>query len=141
MNSLYTQCQELLRRTRRVQVQQKHRNLTKQMRVFVSQQQKFNTVTCQRYNDQCNVSQNELGPENKEKIISTIDTLEYNLRHLESKYDSDATDSSSGGESCDEFEENDYRNSTYPTPEASTSVPSSSNLPSTSSDLKRHLPM
>lgn len=141
MNSLYTQCQELLRRTRRVQVQQKHRNLTKQMRVFVSQQQKFNSVSCQRYNDHCNVSQNELSSENRDKILSTIDTLEYNLRHLESKYDSDATDSSSGGESCDEFEENDYRNSTYPISEAALPASSSSTLPSTSSDHKRHLPM
>lgn len=122
-------------------MQQKHSNQTQQMRVLVSQQQEFNSVTCQRYNDPCKVSQNELTPENKEKIISTVDTLEYNLRHLESTYDSDATDSSSDCESCDEFEENDYRNSTYPITETALPASSSSTLPSTSSDNKRHIPI
>lgn len=42
--------------------------------------------------------------ENREKLLTTIDSWRYNLRHLESKYDSDATESSSGGESCDESE-------------------------------------
>ncbi|OTF74517.1 hypothetical protein BLA29_001892 [Euroglyphus maynei] len=42
--------------------------------------------------------------ENRDKLLTTIDSWRYNLRHLESKYDSDATDSSSGGESCDESE-------------------------------------
>ena len=63
-----------------------------------------------------------LSRENKARILATIDTLRYNLRHLESKYDSDATDSSSGGESGDEFEEDDYRkSSTYPLTESSAS--------------------
>lgn len=46
-----------------------------------------------------------VNPEDKEAIISTIDTLTANLRHFESGFDSDATESSSGGESCDEFED------------------------------------
>lgn len=140
MQSLYRHAQDLLKRTRRAQVQQKHRNLTKQMKVFVSQQQKFSSVTCQRFNDKCNVSQNGIGQENKDKLLSTIDSLRYNLRHLESKYDSDATESSSGGESCDEYEESNYRSSTFSVPEGqSSTLPSTSS--SSTSNLNRHLPM
>ena len=47
---LHRQCHELLKRTRRVQIQHTHRNLTKQMKQFVSRQQKLNSVNCQRFN-------------------------------------------------------------------------------------------
>lgn len=47
----------------------------------------------------------KISQENLNKVLTTIDSLRYNLRHLEYKYDSDATDSSSGGESCDEIED------------------------------------
>lgn len=41
-------------------------------------------------------------PEHRNIIDCTVGTLKYNLHHLETDYDSDATDSSSGGDSCDE---------------------------------------
>lgn len=47
-------------------------------------------------------------PEHRNVIDCTVGTLKYNLHHLETDYDSDATDSSSGGDSCDE--------SSYPPP-------------------------
>ncbi|CAG2114403.1 unnamed protein product [Medioppia subpectinata] len=50
--------------------------------------------------------------EDKDAILNTIDTLSTNLRHFESRFDSDATDSSSGGESCDELE--DYSEDSVP---------------------------
>ncbi|KAH7640832.1 hypothetical protein HUG17_8301 [Dermatophagoides farinae] len=62
--------------------------------------------------------------QNRDKLLTTIDSWRYNVRHLESKYDSDATESSSGGESCDESESFDdividsksiMANSTYST--------------------------
>lgn len=42
--------------------------------------------------------------ENRERLLSTLDTLGCNLRHMETKYDSDATESSSGPESDDDME-------------------------------------
>ncbi|CAG2173800.1 unnamed protein product, partial [Oppiella nova] len=50
--------------------------------------------------------------EEKDAILNTIDTLSSNLRHFESRFDSDATESSSGGESCDELE--DYSEDSVP---------------------------
>ncbi|XP_054161579.1 KAT8 regulatory NSL complex subunit 1-like [Oppia nitens] len=46
-----------------------------------------------------------ISAEDKEQILNTIDSFSANLRHFETGYDSDATESSSGGESCDEFED------------------------------------
>ena len=43
--------------------------------------------------------------EEKEAISTTIDSLTANLRHFETGFDSDATENSSGGESCDELED------------------------------------
>ena len=40
--------------------------------------------------------------QNRNIIDCAVGTLKYNLHHLETDYDSDATDSSSGGDSCDE---------------------------------------
>ena len=248
-------CKDLIKRVRRVQIQQTHRNLTKQMKHFVSRKQKLNSIGCQRFdldfspfphfppssssqlksyllqrdspfvknerlsksdsnstplfstihpnsfnfNNQShdifnnqksnlkkpfnllptiphlsqqfcppssdsplnnyppfpfppsiphfhnnlplnqdkhstvynNVNQKVLSRENKSKILTTIDTLRYNLRHLESKYDSDATDSSSGGESADELEDGELKNSTY----------SCTELSSTSLSGRKHTPM
>jgi len=42
--------------------------------------------------------------ENKQQFNETLGKLNVNLRHLIQSYDSEATESSSGGESCDEFE-------------------------------------
>lgn len=41
-------------------------------------------------------------PENRNVIDCSVGILKHNLHHLEKDYDSDATDSSSGGDSCDE---------------------------------------
>lgn len=49
--------------------------------------------------------QSRLNLEERDAILSTIDSLSSNLRHFETGFDSDATESSSGGESCDEFED------------------------------------
>lgn len=46
-----------------------------------------------------------LSEENKERVRSTLNSLYYNLRHAEEKYDSDATESSTGGDSDDDFSE------------------------------------
>lgn len=50
-------------------------------------------------------TQSRVSLEDRESIISTIDSLSANLRHFETGFDSDATESSSGGESCDELED------------------------------------
>ena len=42
--------------------------------------------------------------EDKDKMNDGVCHLEANLRHLIYSYDSEATESSSGGESCDEFD-------------------------------------
>lgn len=42
--------------------------------------------------------------EEKQQLSETLGKLNINLRHLIQSYDSEATESSSGGESCDEFE-------------------------------------
>lgn len=70
---------------------------------------------------------NRVSQENQQKIFTTIEALRFNLRHCESKYDSDATDSSSGGESCDELEENEMISSGSLT-SISTSTKNTSNL-------------
>jgi hypothetical protein len=49
--------------------------------------------------------QSRVNSDEKESFLNTIDTLTSNLRHFERGFDSDATESSSGGESCDEFED------------------------------------
>ena len=61
--------------------------------------------------DEEEISEKLLDPEEAEKIKIVSGTLKTNLIHLETSYDSDATESSSGGESCDEFEfyTNDYQ--------------------------------
>lgn len=46
----------------------------------------------------CSLNENDL-----DQTRATVGTLKANLRHLETAYDSDATESSSGGESCDEL--------------------------------------
>ncbi len=49
----------------------------------------------------------------REKADETLGQLESNLRHLAQGYDSEATESSSGGESCDEFDRFSHSNTTY----------------------------
>lgn len=88
-------------------------------------------INQQKSSIQCNFVPKTLSQESKEKILSTIDTLRFNLRHLESKYDSDATDSSSGGESCDEFDDDDIK-PTYSVTAASIS---------STSTVKKYIPM
>ena len=51
-----------------------------------------------------------LGPE---VATGTIRQLEANLRHLVQGYDSEATESSSGGESCDEADRFPHSNTAY----------------------------
>ena len=57
--------------------------------------------------------QSRLNLEERDAILSTIDSLSSNLRHFETGFDSDATESSSGGESCDEFEEYSSESTTH----------------------------
>jgi hypothetical protein len=49
--------------------------------------------------------QSRVNSDEKESFLNTVDTLNANLRNFERGFDSDATESSSGGESCDEFED------------------------------------
>lgn len=53
-----------------------------------------------------------LDPTEVEQIESTLGTLKENIHHLETDYDSDATESSSGGDSCDD--EFMHSNHAYP---------------------------
>jgi hypothetical protein len=68
--------------------------------------------------------QSRVNSDEKESFLNTIDTLTSNLRHFERGFDSDATESSSGGESCDEFE--DYNQD--PIQQHSTPIHSSGHL-------------
>ncbi|RWS23520.1 uncharacterized protein B4U80_09148 [Leptotrombidium deliense] len=51
------------------------------------------------------VCENAISREEAEELRSSCCTLKNNMQHLEGSYDSDATESSSGGESCDELDE------------------------------------
>ena len=50
------------------------------------------------------------GPEEKQKAEETLGQLSSNMRHMVNAYDSEATDSSSGGESCDEMDNFSFKN-------------------------------
>ena len=49
----------------------------------------------------------------KERAEEALGQLEANVRHLVQGYDSEATESSSGGESCDEFDRFPHSNANY----------------------------
>ena len=49
----------------------------------------------------------------KERAEEALGQLEANVRHLVQGYDSEATESSSGGESCDEFDRFPHSNAAY----------------------------
>lgn len=84
----------------------------------------------------------QISGEAQNKILTTIGSLRYNLRHLETKYDSDATESSSGGESCDESDDfdstNQYtnNNTTYSATNLPTTSPSSSSTQKHKSSIR-----
>lgn len=86
--------------------------------------QKYNDATTKQQPQQNSSNQiqqrNRVSQENQHKIFTTIEALRFNLRHCESKYDSDATDSSSGGESCDEMDQNEILSSDSAVPSVST---------------------
>ncbi|XP_023212754.1 KAT8 regulatory NSL complex subunit 1-like isoform X1 [Centruroides sculpturatus] len=67
-------------------------------------------------NDTADVSNGKIDPGDCVEINQTVGTLLFNLKHLESGIDSDATESSSGGESCDEYEDIDDRRKNYQVP-------------------------
>lgn len=246
---LQKQTKQLCKRIRRVQLQQTHRNVTKQMKLFLSLQQKLNSINCQSFNfdftnslqtptnnasqlkelllqkdltknekqnihnnnfeqpnstsylsaiqhfhhpyindskslisdssylgdplsefsttfqqshhhpdlsslsfanrlqdslyqsNQCNIVPKALSQDNKDRILATIDTLRFNLRHIESKYDSDATDSSSGGESCDELEDEDVKPTYSVAATAAAATAAASSLPATTPVVKKYIPM
>ena len=50
------------------------------------------------------------GPEDKQKAEEVLGQLSSNMRHMVNAYDSEATDSSSGGESCDEMDNFSFKN-------------------------------
>ena len=50
------------------------------------------------------------GPEEKQKAEEILGQLSSNMRHMVNAYDSEATDSSSGGESCDEMDNFSFKN-------------------------------
>ena len=58
-------------------------------------------------------SQETLNSQEVEPLSTAIGTLYSNVLHLDSGYDSDATQSSSGGESCDDYEDYDTDYSNY----------------------------
>lgn len=67
-------------------------------------------------NDNIDGNSGKIDPSDCVEINRTVGTLLSNLKHLESSVDSDATESSSGGESCDEYEDIDDRRKAYQVP-------------------------
>ena len=67
----------------------------------------------QKFLPQTTLTQKKIPPpslEEKQKVDEILGQLSSNLKHLVDTYDSEATDSSSGGESCDEMDNFSHRN-------------------------------
>jgi len=76
---------------------------------FVRQMQSSEAMSCLAQASKSNILQLSVCPD----MASTADQLSSNLRHLESAVDSDATESSSGGETDDEVEPSPATNEEY----------------------------